>query len=97
MTTLKLLGSCNQCGACCQATYGNAIVTCEHLEVTGEIGEPEATRCLVYDRRYDGMPIRMRGPDGLMVPTRCSKGSVNEIVQVIQRIGRGCSYTVEVS
>ena len=98
MTTFRLTGACNQCGACCRSIApGGVALTCEHLEVLDAIGTPAATRCRAYARRYDGMPVHLYDTTGcVVVGTTCAKGSVAELVQTISRIGQGCSYTVEV-
>jgi hypothetical protein len=86
---LSLVGQCNQCGFCC--TDGD--MKCEHLEVTSELGAPMSTRCIVYDKRYDGMPIAMLGPAGSRMSV-CRKDSADETSGVMSWIGRGCSLDV---
>ena len=83
---MNLTGDCNRCGLCC--TVGNG--QCVHLEVTGKLGEPGATRCLAYANRYDGMPIFGRTPNGL-VRGWCRKDSPAETAVIVQWIGKGCS------
>ena len=43
---VKREGKCIQCGMCCGDEKSGY---CEHLEITGKVGEPYSTTCLVYD------------------------------------------------
>src|SRR5262245_49248096 len=89
-----VVGECNLCGLCC---FNPATGTrCSQLEVTGKPGEPYATRCLVYDQRYDGMPILMVDRDGKPTSENrvCTKDSIEEDLSIIASgIGRGCTLT----
>lgn len=96
---VRLEGACNQCGLCCTMAVNGTRVACEFLEITRVPGEPLATRCTVYDRRWQGMPIRMVDPEGLVVFDRgarivCGVGSIGEALSILSRgIGKGCSLT----
>lgn len=82
-----LLGDCNQCGQCCVING----FTCQYLEITGELGQPQATRCKVYTQRQQGMPIMLWKGVQLMLG-HCSKDSPEEEAAIIARgIGQGCS------
>lgn len=70
---------------------------CEHLEVLCPIGQPRASRCRVYQIRYDGMPIQLNDiRTGRRVEiSLCAKNSRAETDAIVsQGIGRGCSLTV---
>ena len=85
---MRLVGECNRCGACYRDRDGYA---CLHLLPDGD-----RTRCEVYDRRYDGMPIVLIAPDGLsMRGGTCAKDSPAEARAIVERgIGRGCSLAI---
>lgn len=85
-----LEGTCNQCGLCCTSLDG---FRCEHLELVGNLGQPEATRCRVYGERVDGMAIRMvRRKTGEERASRCWQGSPGETLAIVLRgLGKGCS------
>ncbi len=92
LSSLKLVGECNQCGLCCYV-WG---FKCINLIVDGYPGEPGATRCGVYAFRYDGMPIKLVNGTGRIVgESKCALDSPAEIQRVVMEIGRGCSLTVK--
>ena len=66
-------GYCNGCGACCQIHKNGKVYTCKNLIVMKPVGEPDATKCAVYDLRYRGMPILMKAPDGRAIYERCNE------------------------
>lgn len=69
--TERLEGTCNRCGICCFSPDGEA--RCENLVVEGFPGDPDATRCGVWETRTHGMPIRMVRWDGtLAYESRCT-------------------------
>jgi hypothetical protein len=91
---MKLIGSCNQCGVCCKV----GPLHCEHLETTGEIGTPMATRCKVFPMRYHMMPIAMLNDMGMteMMAVCAGHGSELEASIIARRcIGNGCSLMVD--
>ena len=70
---------------------------CENLEVSGELGQPMASRCRVYGQRVDGMPIRMLDAEGQVGRDDmvCGKESLQETLAILERgIGNGCSMQV---
>lgn len=84
----KLVGKCNQCGLCCYV-WG---YKCINLIVDGYPGEPGATRCGVWNLRYDGMPIKLVNGKGRIVgESKCALNTAKEVETVIPHIGRGCS------
>lgn len=94
LSSLKLVGECNQCGLCCYV-WG---FKCINLIVDGYPGEPGATRCGLYAFRYDGMPIKLVNGTGRIVgESKCALDSPAEIQRVVMEIGRGCSLTVKVA
>ena len=94
---VNLLGSCNRCGRCCVAMVEGVRFICENLEMTS-LGNPEGSRCLVYNKRFDGMPIVMLNDEGdAFVPAVCHKDSEAEVRDILERgIGNGCSYLVQI-
>ena len=92
---MKLEGLCNCCGLCCVRDE----LRCEYLEVIGEIGQPEATRCRVWPVKYNRMPIRMLNKDGQAVEESvCYVESLDEKMAILERgIGKGCSLQVKVN
>jgi hypothetical protein len=93
LSTMKLTGECNLCGACCFSKYG---AVCENLEILTRQGLPNTTRCTVYSKRYNGMPIRMIAKDGRRLRGYyCAKNSPAEVEAIIEMgIKRGvCSLT----
>ena len=79
---MMLTGECNQCGACCFTKHG---AVCENLEILTRPGLPDATRCKVYSKRYDGMPIRMIARDGrLLKGYYCAKNSRAEVDVIVE-------------
>lgn len=91
---LKLSGQCNLCGLCC--FVGN--LRCENLEILTFPGMPFSTRCRVYAKRYDMMPIRMLNSSGEAVgEASCAgAGTPLETLEIMQKgIGKGCSLKVE--
>lgn len=71
---------------------------CEHLEVSGSIGQPWASRCRAYRTRYDGMPIHLNDiRTGRRVERSiCAKNSLAETDAILDRgIERGCSLSVD--
>lgn len=90
-----LTGLCNQCGLCCQIGE----YQCMYLVVADglKIGDPAATFCAAYARRYDRMPIVMFNGDGTkFFPTVCATGSQAEEDGIVERgIGKGCSLVRE--
>lgn len=97
-TQMKFSGECNRCGLCCLSTGrdGEAL-RCKNLVVRTIVGKPDATRCAVYDRRFDGMEIEMLDAAGnLKSIAICAKGSAEEDLVIFEHgIGRGCSLTIE--
>jgi len=93
---IKLIGECNKCGLCCYSPEG---FKCLNLEVVKVPGQPEATRCRVYDKRYDGMPIVMqqRGTAAITGGV-CRKDSFDETMAIFETgIGKGCSLQVAIA
>ena len=91
---MKLTGECNFCGACCFSRSG---AVCENLEVLTRPGLPNATRCRVYAKRYNGLPIRMITKAGrILRGYYCAKNSVAEVKTIIEMgIKKGfCSLRV---
>ena len=91
---MKLKGTCNLCGICCWSADGK--LHCSHLQVTGFAGTPNSSMCTVYDKRHDGMPIKMIDRDGVEHhPGRhvCAKDSDMETRAVFEKgISKGlCS------
>ena len=93
---VQFTGDCNQCGICCVTHIDGHRYFCEHLEVKN-LGEPGGTRCKVYDKRYDRMPITLMREDmGACEWSFCFKGSLEETKIILKYgIGQGCSYQVE--
>lgn len=92
---MALKGDCNRCGLCCRS----GDFRCINLIVTGEPGQPFATKCGVHSRRYDGLPIVMVNSEGKIHEGDfyCAHGSPKETETIIERgIGKGCSLTLEV-
>jgi len=91
---IKLTGTCNQCGLCCYSPEG---FKCLNLEVVKVPGQPEATRCRVYDKRYDGMPIVMQDPTtGELYGGTCALDSFTETMAVIESgFGKGCTLKLD--
>ena len=93
---MKLKGKCNFCGLCCFSASG---AKCENLQIVLLAGVPNGTVCTAYDKRYDGMPIRMLRPDGSEAEPGlhvCAKDSLAETLAIAEKgIGRGCSLTIE--
>jgi len=91
---LKLTGTCNKCGLCCYSPEG---FKCLNLEVVKVPGQPDGTRCRVYAKRYDGMPIVMqqRGT-GDITGGVCRKDSFDETMVILETgIGKGCSLKLD--
>lgn len=84
---MQLEGDCNRCGQCCTI---NGYV-CINLQIDTTLGEPQSTRCMAYDVRFDGMPIIARNSDGHRIQGVCRKDSPQEAEIIQQWIGRGCS------
>jgi len=93
---IHLTGTCNQCGLCCYDELG---AKCLNLEVVKDKypGQPEATHCRVYDKRYDGMPIILQHPaDGSIRGGTCRLNSVAETLSIIETgFGKGCSLEIK--
>jgi hypothetical protein len=92
----RFTGICNRCGLCCQfeAADGTGLVRCGYLAVEEHIGTAGATRCVVHERRVDGMPIPMFYARDLAWYgwRQCAKDSPTEDHVIAARgIGRGCS------
>ena len=84
---MKLVGTCNQCGLCCMEGDSK----CYHLEVSPLGG----TRCLVYNMRYNGMPIILHKGNVVTGIAACAKDSEAEDMEIIKKgIGKGCSLKV---
>ncbi len=95
MKSIRLVGECNRCGICCVNQEGTDRFICENLEMTN-LGQPNGTRCTVYDKRYNGMPILMYADDGRWVRSLCMKDSAEESQIILDKgIGKGCSLTVQ--
>jgi hypothetical protein len=87
-----LKGNCNQCGLCCFVGR----YKCENLEVTSIIGAPSATRCKVYEKRYNDMPILLKSPEGHIRTGFCLKDTPGEEQSIIPLIRSGqCSMEEE--
>ena len=82
-------GECNQCGLCC--THNGT--QCLYLAVGKAIGEPFATKCEMYDTRYEGMPIPIvDSADRRFVKfSVCRKDSARESEIIGRWIGKGCT------
>ena len=94
---IKLRGECSKCGLCCVGTAPDGVGWhCEFLMVTPTVplGLPEATKCGVYERRWNGMPIRLVRNDATMVAGVCFKNCWEETHQILPHIGKGCSLTM---
>ena len=95
MRDIKLSGECNLCGACCLGINGER---CEHLQLLTAVGMPSGTRCDIYQKRYDGMPIVMVAKDGSRISGQyqCALNSPAETQAIVGCIGRGlCSMTID--
>jgi len=70
---------------------------CLNLEVISRPGLPNATRCRVYDKRYDGMPIVLQHPaTGEIRGGVCRLDSTAETLSIIETgIGKGCSLEID--
>lgn len=93
----RLAGACNGCGMCCTGEWEGKTYKCLHLEITRSVGQPNATRCRVYDKRFDGMPVPLVDETTNQVFTLgwCWKDSEEETAAIISRgIGRGCSLVL---
>lgn len=96
------LGTCNRCGLCCSMEVKGYLLVCEHLRAvisggqTKPLGAPEASRCGVYERRVDGMPIRLLDATGTpRMEGQCRKDHWLEDERIIARgIGKGCSLRI---
>lgn len=100
---LRWAGTCNQCGLCCtidvQHNGRQMRLSCEHLRVylSGgvplPVGHPEATKCAVYERRVDGMPIKMLDATGTArMEGQCRQNHWLEDERILVRgLGKGCS------
>ena len=85
---IKLIGTCNRCGLCCRVEH----LRCMYLEVTGVIGEAEATRCTVHDRRTPGMPILLLNANNVAERIGiCNHGLPSDNERIAEEIGKGCS------
>lgn len=87
---IKLAGTCNQCGLCCMD--GDA--RCHNLRITGVLGTPGATTCMVYGARYAGMPVMLVSPENVVISLgECNHGDEEADNQAIleKGIGKGCS------
>jgi hypothetical protein len=82
-----------------QATY---TLVCEHLRARLDgghakpLGAPDASYCAVYERRVDGMPIRMLDHTGTpRMVGQCRKHHWLEDERIIARgLGKGCSLRI---
>jgi hypothetical protein len=96
LTALRLAGTCNRCGRCCEERHEGEWYTCTSLELHGAMGAPDATTCRVYDARTDGMPITLLAPSGASRASSCWKDSLFETLGILNSgMGRGCSLTLE--
>ena len=94
----RLVGACNRCGLFCTGDREGRRIVCEHLASLGPLGRPDASRCLLYGARWDGMPIRMmdEATGAFAVWATCAKDSEIETRVILERgIGQGCSLAVE--
>jgi len=91
---MKLVGECSKCGLCCYDELG---FKCLNLEVTKAPGQPDATRCRVYDKRFNGMPIVMQHPTTLDIRgSVCALDSSAETLAIIETgFGKGCSLEID--
>ena len=89
---IQLTGTCNKCGLCCYELGAK----CLNLEVVKAPGQPDATRCRVYDKRYDGMPIILQHKNGSVRGSVCRLNSSAETLAIIETgFGKGCSLEIE--
>lgn len=98
MISYRLVGECNRCGLCCAPVIDGRRYPCEYLEVSGELGQPAATRCKVYAIRRQGMPIHLLDPatGAHAHKTHCCKDSAEEDIAIMTNgVGKGCSLTPE--
>ena len=74
---MSYTGDCNLCGRCCEITVnhierGATVFRCSNLGVFDQIGIAGATLCMVWDKRWQGMPIVMVSEDGkIAFHSRC--------------------------
>lgn len=73
---MSYAGECVSCGQCCTAnvwipTVGFMQARCENLLVAEGIGQPQSTVCVVHEKIYDGMAIKMKFPNGTTFESRC--------------------------
>ena len=87
----RLVGECNRCGHCCVPDG----YRCLNLQVRGEIGQPNASKCKKYGMRYNGMPIVLQNDKGDMRFGECVVGAADDFVVFERSIGKGCSLEVE--
>lgn len=67
---------------------------CIYLKFQGKLGEPLATRCKIYDKRYIGMPIFLVSAAGIIEGMgTCTFGDkiADEKEIIAKGIGKGCS------
>lgn len=90
---MSLKGTCNQCGNCC--TLGPYV--CANLDVKAPIGTPLATRCLVYNRRSNDMPIVLVNyKTGDAFNGYCLHGSKAEEMALTDLVRQGkCSLEID--
>ncbi len=84
---MSLTGECNRCGLCCTADG----FTCINLQIDTHLGDPNGTRCMAYDVRFDGMPIWGRNEHGEIREAKCAKDSAEETRIIKFWIGKGCA------
>ena len=87
LPTVRLVGVCNRCGACCRTAEWR----CAHLRDV----EDGVTECTRYADRYDGMPITLRYADGSSGTGTCKKDSPAETAIILPHVGGSCSLTIQ--
>lgn len=97
------MGTCNRCGLCCTADRDGQRLVCEHLRAEKPVkplGQPEASRCAVYEYRHQLRPLKIRllnGSGVAMAEALCFKDTWQEDHVIADRgIGQGCSLTIPI-
>lgn len=98
MSFRELIGECNLCGLCCyvQNPATGTFLKCEHLKVISQPGMPNATKCGIYEKRYNGMGIALASKDGQeWAHGMCAEGTPAAINHIVESgIGKGCSLAL---
>lgn len=82
-TPTKPAMACLRCGRCCTVRLPEGVGRCEYLEDV----RPGETRCRVYARRFDGLPVRILFPGGQVLRSHCTKDTPREAMSTLLR---GC-------